>query len=422
MKNLFLLNVVLCLLIPFNNSFSRSFSLNYLKRDLPQGPGEMAVISVHQDDARVFTQLFGKQLVQEQEVQGKINVMKVDKRLLTRLSWYFHQEKSSCGGFWWEENLDTAKEHLFNDHWNRKESFAPLVQYDINNTPARSIQQALSMVKEINVRQTIASLSQFKNRYYRTEDGVNAANAIGKMWSQLLARRSDAQVNLFKHKNWPQPSVVATIKGKTRNTIIIGGHLDSINQSAMFWPKRMRAPGADDNASGIATITEVIRVLVDKNYKPKHTISFMGYAAEEVGLRGSAEIAQYYKRNNVPVIGVMQLDMTNFSKDNDPTIGLTGDFTDKDQNKFLGQLIDRYVKVPWEYMFCNRPCSDHASWNRQGFKVSYPFEARSMQYMNKALHTTRDTLARSNNHAKRSAIFSKIALSFVLGLDAQVSF
>ena len=54
----------------------------------------------------------------------------------------------------------------------------------------------------------------------------------------------------------------------------------------------MDAPGADDDASGIATLTEVIRVALANGWKPKRTVKFMGYAAEEVGLRGSNAIAQ----------------------------------------------------------------------------------------------------------------------------------
>ena len=75
----------------------------------------------------------------------------------------------------------------------------------------------------------------------------------------------------------------------------------------VFPPQPSACTGADDNASGIASITEVIRVLVEQNIAPEKDIYFMGYAAEEVGLRGSQEIAQDFIEKGIPLAGVMQL-------------------------------------------------------------------------------------------------------------------
>lgn len=57
-----------------------------------------------------------------------------------------------------------------------------------------------------------------------------------------------------------------------------------------------RSPGADDNASGIASVTEVIRLIMENNLRPKKTVQFMAYAAEEIGLIGSDDIARKYKK------------------------------------------------------------------------------------------------------------------------------
>src|SRR5690606_31673746 len=153
---------------------------------------------------------------------------------------------------------------------------------------------------------------------------------------------------------------------------IVGGHADSI--AGMFGGGG-RSPGADDNASGIATITEVIRILMNNNFKPKRTIQFMGYAAEEVGLLGSKEIATNYKRELKKVVGVMQLDMTLHKGTIDKDIVMMADFTNQAQNEFLGRLIDEYVKVSWGYSRCGYGCSDHASWTANGFPASMPFES-----------------------------------------------
>src|SRR5204863_2474512 len=114
--------------------------------------------------------------------------------------------------------------------------------------------------------------------------------------------------------------------------VVLGGHLDSIN--ARGGNRTARAPGADDDASGIATLTETLRVLLASNYRPERTIEFMAYAAEEVGLRGSQDIARAYQRDGVRVVGALQLDMTNF-QGSDRDIWLMKDFTNAAQNDFV---------------------------------------------------------------------------------------
>lgn len=85
----------------------------------------------------------------------------------------------------------------------------------------------------------------------------------------------------YSHNTWEE---------KADEIVIIGGHLDSINQSN---PTNGRSPGADDNASGIAVLSEVLRAIVDNDYKPQRTIQIMGFAAEEVGLRGQKRLPQH---------------------------------------------------------------------------------------------------------------------------------
>jgi leucyl aminopeptidase len=167
--------------------------------------------------------------------------------------------------------------------------------------------------------------------------------------------------------------VVLTIPGTTRanEVVVIGGHLDSIAPGG----RESNAPGADDDASGIATLTEVLRVLLANDWRPERTVKFMAYAAEEVGLRGSLLIAKAHRKANVDVVGVLQLDMTNY-QGSDRDIWLIDDFTDPAQNRFMVRLLETYVAATWGVDRCGYACSDHAAWHRHGYRVSMPFEAR----------------------------------------------
>ncbi len=231
---------------------------------------------------------------------------------------------------------------------------------------------------------------------------------IKDLWQDLTNHRSDVKVEIFNHKHFPQPSVIMTLEGseKSDEVIILGGHSDSISDEHM-------APGADDNASGIASITEVIRVLMEAGFKPRRTIKFMAYAAEEVGLFGSQEIARNFKKAQTKVMGVLQLDMTLFKGTVDKDIVLISDYTNKEQNKFLGTLIDQYVKVPWGYSACGYGCSDHASWSAYGYPASFPFESK-FEDSSPIIHTSADVLENYGGDASHSVKFSKLAAAFVI--------
>ena len=144
----------------------------------------------------------------------------------------------------------------------------------------------------------------------------------------------------------------------------------------------------------------------------------MAYAAEEVGLVGSNLIAKKYKQENKHVVGVIQLDMTNYKGNDEYDIVMMDDYTNTAQNQFLGQLIDRYVKVPWGYSRCGYACSDHASWSKNGYPASMPHEA-TMQDGNPHIHTSRDTIDKSNDNGEHAAKFAKLGLAYMVELAKQ---
>ncbi|UUZ46728.1 M20/M25/M40 family metallo-hydrolase [Massilia sp. B-10] len=121
---------------------------------------------------------------------------------------------------------------------------------------------------------------------------------------------------------------------------MLGAHLDSINLRSRA--ETALAPGADDDASGVAGLSEVLRVLAFSNYRPRRTIKLIAYAAEEVGLRGAQDIAAQFRKEQIDVVGVLQLDMTNY-RGSPKDIYLISDYTDREQNAFLEKLIAAYL-------------------------------------------------------------------------------
>lgn len=349
------------------------------------------------------------QTVFSSEGASVVNLSAVEVEQLSHL---IHHELHRCGGFIQHDSLEEATEALTSQgdiHFAKSAIFS---DYTIDQQSVTV--PMVSQVAEESIRNMIIKLSDYNTRYYKSETGVKSSEFIRDTWASLSSKRNDVKVELYKHKNWPQASIIMTITGseKPEEIVILGGHADSI--AGMFGGGG-KAPGADDNASGIATITETIKILMNSNFKPKRTIQFMGYAAEEVGLLGSKEIATSYKQKSQKVVGVMQLDMTLRKGTVDKDIVMMADFTNNAQNEFIGRLIDEYVKVPWGYSRCGYGCSDHASWTANGFPASIPFES-TMEDINRSIHTAKDTLESSGGDAKHAAKFAKLATAFVVEL------
>ncbi|MAE59304.1 MAG: aminopeptidase [Halobacteriovorax sp.] len=332
-----------------------------------------------------------------------------------QLSHIAHEDHKRCGGYFAFETLEKAQNFVKDSKVNA-ESTQKAIFADYNLDQRELVESKISLADELSIRNTILKLSSYHNRYYKSQTGQDSQAWLKSHWESLTAHRNDITVDYFEHASWPQKSVVATIQGTEGGdeVIIVGGHADSI---AGWWGQAgKKAPGADDNASGTATFTEVLRVLAESGYQPKKTIQFMAYAAEEVGLLGSKEIARSYKAQNKNVIGVLQLDMTNFNGSSND-ISIVSDYTNDAQNTFLKTLIDTYLTdLTWATSRCGYACSDHASWTSQGFPASIPFEAQKND-MNRRIHTANDTIEQSGGTAEHALKFAKLALAYVIELD-----
>ncbi|MCO4782372.1 MAG: M20/M25/M40 family metallo-hydrolase [Candidatus Cloacimonetes bacterium] len=368
-------------------------------------------ITVDSDASKQIKKQFGKDAAIIDDSYG-VSLIHIEANKITELSEFMHRNFRRCGGFIVHEEIEEGIQTLRTNGQKRWANAHQFMDYQIDQEDI--VKPMIQEVEQENIANTIVDLSKFHNRYYKSQSGVDAAYSIRDSWVELGKNREDFKVEVVKHSGFPQPSIIATLEGSEHSDeiVIIGGHLDSIN--GQWGAAKRRAPGADDNASGIATISEIIRVAMKHNYKPKRTIKFMGYAAEEVGLVGSKHIANDYKRNNKKVVGVIQLDMTNYQGD-ETDILFMDDYTNKAQNEFLGSLIDQYIGVSWGYSRCGYGCSDHASWHRAGYPASMPHEA-TMDGGNPHIHSTRDTISQSGSHAKHAAKFAKLGLAFMAEL------
>ncbi|HYV44295.1 MAG TPA: M20/M25/M40 family metallo-hydrolase [Myxococcaceae bacterium] len=380
---------------------------------LARGADPEVWISIGADSLPAVQQALGASAAPTDRV-GNVVLLHVRESMLPLIGQVMHDRFNRCAGFRSHPSRNQALAEVATGQTQaelQQAAIQPLaVNYTVDN--AAVVNGLIGQLTAPNVESTITGLAAFYNRYYTAQTGVDAANWLKSRWQTMAAGRSDVTVDLFPH-TWAQPSVIMTIQGTTfpGEVVVLGGHLDSINVSNTAG----QAPGADDDASGVASLTEVIRAAMVLNYRPQRTVKFMAYAAEEVGLRGSAAIASSYQSQGVNVIGAFQLDMTNY-KGSTFDMGMVTDNTNAAQNNFVTTLITTYGGgLTYTTFACGYACSDHASWTNIGVPSSLPFEA-TISTDNPYIHSANDTYANCGSNSNHALKFSKIAAAYMAEL------
>jgi leucyl aminopeptidase len=328
---------------------------------------------------------------------GNFALMRLSDDQVETVSGIMHQSGSACGAL-----LKLTGEPIEDAVVLTPTPIIPVTLRDAR------VEQAVALVSADNIRTTIEELAAITTRYHRAPTGLGIAEILAAKYDALKGDRGDVTVSTYDHgAATPQRSLVVRIEGATRPTevIVLGSHLDSINGSTG------RAPGADDNASGTATNIEIFRVLMAQNIRPERTIEIHAYAAEEIGLVGSQNIANTYRDNGVNVVAMVQHDMNIYKAAGTPDkIWFVSTSTHAGFNDLMTALVDGHVGFPWEKAPLFGGSSDHASWTRAGFAAVFPFENPGAY--NRHIHTANDTTANANAFTQ-AAGFAKLGLSYL---------
>ncbi len=330
---------------------------------------------------------------------------------------YVHDKEHRCGGYFAFPSRAQADAFVSADRSSQAMTKSLLAGYTLDNQG--TVGRWLPQVQEQRIYDTINHLSSYRNRYYASSFGKTSAEWIRTHWQSIAAGRSDVTTELFTACSncSTQPSVILTIEGwdLPNEVVVLGAHLDSINANNRNDPNQV-APGADDDASGIATLTETLRIALADGWRPRRTVKFMGYAAEEVGLRGSNAIAQSFRGSGVNVVAVLQVDMTNYKAGAVPDMKLITDYSNADLKNFFVTLFDTYLApkgLTRGSVTCGYACSDHASWTNAGYPAAMMFEAGGANGGYPYIHTTSDTLATMGESAQNSVKFAQFALAYL---------
>lgn len=239
------------------------------------------------------------------------------------------------------------------------------------------------------------------NTIWASGEGVVARSAnAGAAWQSALSNIPESSLN----------NVIATKTGTLYpdKYYIICGHYDDASEMPT-----VRAPGADDNASGTATVIEAARVLADYNFL--YSIRFIGFSGEEQGLVGSAAYAAQAAANGDQILGVINLDMIGYDGNNDGIMEIhAGNLSG---SQAIGALVASKISA-WglpltaQYITSGSTgASDHASFWSRGYSAILMIE--DFQDFTPFYHTTNDrlsTLRQSYFHANARLAIGSLAV------------
>jgi hypothetical protein len=187
------------------------------------------------------------------------------------------------------------------------------------------------MLREVDpgrIQATVLRLTQFGTRHTASSQtdpvrGIGAATAwvFGQM--QAIAATSSGRMTVQK-QTFVQPvssripvpttitNVIATLKGTAspERFYVVTGHLDSRVTDVLDFTSD--APGADDDASGVAVVLELARLFATRQFAG--TLVFATVAGEEQGLYGSTFMAAQMAAAGADVQGMFSNDIVGASQ------------------------------------------------------------------------------------------------------------
>ncbi len=171
----------------------------------------------------------------------------------------------------------------------------------------KQISDIIGQVSLLNIKTTIQHLAGYTTRFTFSEEAVMAGQWIHEQF--VAMGYSDVAYQDFILCDSLQKNIVCSKdgKGQSDKNLILCAHYDSTAKSTIGWDwQTCPAPGANDNASGVAAMLELARILesVDMNY----TIRFIAFTGEEQNLWGSRAYAEYAFTNRMNIVLVINLD------------------------------------------------------------------------------------------------------------------
>ncbi|MCF8256405.1 MAG: M28 family peptidase [Flavobacteriales bacterium] len=162
-----------------------------------------------------------------------------------------------------------------------------------------------SMVSQVSEAGLLASLETVNGIRHYNAAPQRLEEVRSHIETQFAAAGLQSERHAFTYANTGMGNIIGRLAGLKDEavTYIIDAHFDGVSNG----------PAADDNGSGVAGVLEALRIL--SQYDFEHSIRFIGFDAEELGLIGSQRYVQNGIKPYEDLQGVLNFEMIGFYSD-----------------------------------------------------------------------------------------------------------
>ncbi len=161
------------------------------------------------------------------------------------------------------------------------------------------------MVAQVDEAELLSALQAVVGERHYQAAPAHLETVRNEMFNAFEEADLQAEDHDFVHNSVAMRNILGRKPGAKDESItyIIDGHFDGVPNS----------PGADDNGSAVAGVLEAMRIL--SQYEFEHSIRFIGFDAEELGLVGSLRYVQNGIKPFESIEGVMNFEMIGYYSD-----------------------------------------------------------------------------------------------------------
>ncbi len=176
---------------------------------------------------------------------------------------------------------------------------------------ATTLEAAVQSIGQERLMQHVETLAsdEYEGRGAGTDGGKKAADYMEAAFKELkLAPKGTSEYRqAFSRGSTKMTNVIGMLEGadekKKDEVVILGAHFDHLGTV-----EEKIYHGADDNASGSASLVEIARAFT-LGPKPKRTILFIAFDGEEIGLLGSKHFVKNPTVKFAKIAAMVNLDM-----------------------------------------------------------------------------------------------------------------
>ena len=257
------------------------------------------------------------------------------------------------------------------------------------------IREMLNQVNQDSLEATVQYLQDYGHRLWNTDNAFSASDWVA---DRMRALGLEVEQQPFYASTWlgsgqAAPNVIGIQRGTLYpdTYVVCGSHFDSFSWDAYFGGE---APGADDNATGVASVLESARIMTQ--YEFEYSIIYCAFGCEEMGLYGSEAYASRCQEEGMDIIGYFNNDMNGYLYGDQIHIDcIYPNSVEPIGTYYMNVGSVYYPELPIRHVNFNEGDSDHTSFNNHGYMGIYPFE--DYQNYSPYIHTVNDLIGTSVN-------------------------